>query len=52
MTERVAVVTGAAQGMGRRIAEVLAAEGCAVVGFDLQDTDGGVRGNVADAPGT
>jgi NAD(P)-dependent dehydrogenase (short-subunit alcohol dehydrogenase family) len=49
MTERVAVVTGAAQGMGRRIVEVLSAEGYVVVGFDLRDTDGGVTGNVADA---
>jgi len=49
MTDRVAVVTGAAQGMGRRIAEVLRDEGCAVVGFDLLETDGGVTGNVADA---
>jgi NAD(P)-dependent dehydrogenase (short-subunit alcohol dehydrogenase family) len=33
---RVAVVTGAAQGIGRRAAEVLAARGYAVAGLDLQ----------------
>ncbi len=33
---RVAVVTGAAQGIGRRIAEVLAAERCAVALIDLR----------------
>jgi len=49
MTERVAVVTGAAQGMGLRIAELLGEEGCSVVGFDLQETPGGVVGNVASA---
>ncbi|PRY45820.1 SDR family NAD(P)-dependent oxidoreductase [Umezawaea tangerina] len=49
MTDRVAVVTGAAQGMGRQIAEVLRAEGYSVVGFDLQDTEGGITGNVASA---
>jgi len=34
--QRVAVVTGAAQGIGRRTAEVLAAEGYALALFDLQ----------------
>jgi len=43
------VVTGAAQGMGRRIAEVLTTDGYAVVGFDLQQTDNGITGNVANA---
>jgi NAD(P)-dependent dehydrogenase (short-subunit alcohol dehydrogenase family) len=38
MNTRVAVVTGAAQGMGRRIAEVLDGEGYAVVCFDRQAT--------------
>jgi NAD(P)-dependent dehydrogenase (short-subunit alcohol dehydrogenase family) len=36
----VAVVTGAAQGIGRRIAEVLAAEGHRLVLFDRQAVDG------------
>jgi NAD(P)-dependent dehydrogenase (short-subunit alcohol dehydrogenase family) len=49
MTERVAVVTGAAQGMGRQIVDVLRGDGWAVVGFDLLPTDGGVVGNVASA---
>lgn len=43
------MVTGAAQGMGLRIAELLGEEGYAVVGFDLQETPGGVVGNVASA---
>lgn len=43
------MVTGAAQGMGKQIVAVLRAEGCAVVGFDLQDTPDGVTGNVASA---
>ncbi|HET8657892.1 MAG TPA: SDR family oxidoreductase [Micromonosporaceae bacterium] len=38
--ERVAVVTGAAQGIGRRTAEVLAAEGYAVAVFDQQQVTG------------
>src|SRR5215216_1571620 len=37
---RVAVVTGAAQGIGRRIAEVLAAEGYALALFDRQPVTG------------
>jgi NAD(P)-dependent dehydrogenase (short-subunit alcohol dehydrogenase family) len=36
---RVAVITGAAQGIGRRIAEVLAAEGYAVAVLDRQPVD-------------
>jgi len=52
--ERVAVVTGAAQGIGRRTAEVLAAEGYAVAVFDLQQVTGlgdalVVTGDVTDA---
>ncbi|WP_285750152.1 SDR family oxidoreductase [Lentzea sp. NBRC 105346] len=47
MTERVAVVTGAAQGMGLRIADVLREDGFAVVGFDLQESKDGIVGNVA-----
>jgi NAD(P)-dependent dehydrogenase (short-subunit alcohol dehydrogenase family) len=37
---RVAVVTGAAQGIGRRTAGVLADQGYALTLFDLQETDG------------
>jgi len=36
-TARVAVVTGAARGIGRRVAEVLAAEGYAVALSDLRE---------------
>jgi NAD(P)-dependent dehydrogenase (short-subunit alcohol dehydrogenase family) len=38
--DRVAVITGAAQGIGRRTAEVLAAEGYALALFDRQPVDG------------
>ena len=38
MTGKVAVVTGAAQGIGRTYAEALAAEGAKVVVTDIQDT--------------
>ena len=38
--ERVAVITGAAQGIGRRVAEVLAAEGFALALFDRQPVHG------------
>jgi NAD(P)-dependent dehydrogenase (short-subunit alcohol dehydrogenase family) len=44
MNTRVAVVTGAAQGMGRRIAEVLDGEGYAVVRFDRQATQAAAGG--------
>jgi NAD(P)-dependent dehydrogenase (short-subunit alcohol dehydrogenase family) len=47
MEQRVAVVSGAAQGIGRRIAQVLTADGYEVVGFDLQETPGGVVGDVS-----
>jgi NAD(P)-dependent dehydrogenase (short-subunit alcohol dehydrogenase family) len=47
MGQRVAVVSGAAQGIGARIAQVLRDGGYAVVGFDLQETPGGVVGDVA-----
>ncbi len=40
LKDRVAIITGAAQGIGRSIAEVLAAEGAAVVIADLQDGKG------------
>ncbi|MGA9718375.1 MAG: SDR family NAD(P)-dependent oxidoreductase, partial [Acidobacteriaceae bacterium] len=36
---KVAVVTGAAQGIGRRTAEVLAAEGYALALLDLRSTE-------------
>jgi NAD(P)-dependent dehydrogenase (short-subunit alcohol dehydrogenase family) len=48
---RVAAVTGAAQGIGRRTAEVLAAEGYTVAVLDRQATDGvtlTVSGDVSD----
>src|SRR5690349_4120103 len=48
MTNRVAVVTGAAQGIGRRTAEVLAAEGYALALFDLAELPGAFRGDVSD----
>ncbi|MER5261058.1 SDR family oxidoreductase [Actinosynnema sp. NPDC002837] len=47
MERRVAVVTGAAQGIGLRVAEVLREDGYEVVGFDLTETDGGVVGDVS-----
>jgi NAD(P)-dependent dehydrogenase (short-subunit alcohol dehydrogenase family) len=40
ISERVAVVTGAAQGIGRRIAEVLASDGYALALIDRQPVDG------------
>ncbi|HUQ58922.1 SDR family NAD(P)-dependent oxidoreductase [Lentzea sp.] len=49
MTQRVAVVTGTAQGMGLRIAEVLREDGFTVVGFDLRESEDGIVGNVASA---
>ena len=43
MNGKVAVVTGAAQGLGRTYAESLAAEGAKVVVTDIQDTERGCR---------
>ena len=37
LKDKVAVVTGAARGLGRAYAEALAAEGAAVVAADLND---------------
>ncbi|QFZ23869.1 SDR family NAD(P)-dependent oxidoreductase [Saccharothrix syringae] len=47
MGRRVAVVTGAARGIGRQVAEVLRGDGFEVVGFDLRETPGGVVGDVS-----
>jgi NAD(P)-dependent dehydrogenase (short-subunit alcohol dehydrogenase family) len=46
--ERVAVVTGAAQGIGRRVSEVLAGEGYEVVAFDVKPVPGIARSVVGD----
>jgi NAD(P)-dependent dehydrogenase (short-subunit alcohol dehydrogenase family) len=45
---RVAIVTGGAQGIGKAIADGLAAEGAEVVIADLNPPDGGIRADVAD----
>ena len=42
LTGKVAIVTGAARGLGRAYSEALAAEGAAVVAADLQDCSGTV----------
>ena len=51
--ERVAVITGAAQGIGRRTAEVLAAEGYQLAMMDRQEVQGldglSFVGDVSDA---
>jgi NAD(P)-dependent dehydrogenase (short-subunit alcohol dehydrogenase family) len=41
MTQRTALVTGTAQGIGRAIAEALAADGHRVIGIDIRDQDAG-----------
>jgi NAD(P)-dependent dehydrogenase (short-subunit alcohol dehydrogenase family) len=43
LTDRVAIVTGAAQGIGRTIAEKLAQDGATVVVADMQAADGVAR---------
>ena len=54
LTGQVVVVTGAAQGIGRVIAETFHREGCAVVGIDLDaerlaDYDAGFACDITDA---
>ena len=48
MSERVAVITGGAQGIGRRTAEVLAERGYKLAIIDLQEPEGTARGIGAD----
>lgn len=46
---RVAVVTGGAQGIGRAIAEALAADGCAVAVWDIDETKAKETGSTFDS---
>jgi NAD(P)-dependent dehydrogenase (short-subunit alcohol dehydrogenase family) len=48
LERKVAVVTGGAQGIGKAIADGLAAEGAEVVVADLNPPEGGIRADVAD----
>jgi meso-butanediol dehydrogenase/(S,S)-butanediol dehydrogenase/diacetyl reductase len=45
---KVALVSGAASGIGKAVAERLSAEGAEVVGADVAEVDGGVRCDVRD----
>jgi NAD(P)-dependent dehydrogenase (short-subunit alcohol dehydrogenase family) len=47
-TGRVAVVTGAASGIGAATAALFAKEGATVVGLDVQDAEGARRCDVSD----
>jgi NAD(P)-dependent dehydrogenase (short-subunit alcohol dehydrogenase family) len=49
MTQRIALVTGSAQGIGRAIAEALSASGHVVVGVDVIDQDRGPLDRVVTA---
>ena len=43
LDNRVAIVTGAAQGIGKAVADKLADEGATVVGADIQDAEAAPR---------
>jgi NAD(P)-dependent dehydrogenase (short-subunit alcohol dehydrogenase family) len=47
---KVALITGAAAGIGAAVMELFAAEGAHVLGFDRDAHDGGVTGEVTDLP--
>ena len=51
LDNKVAVITGAAQGIGALMAKALADEGAKVLLTDVQDTDGAVK-TITDAGGT
>jgi len=53
LKDKVAIVTGAASGMGASTAKIFAAEGAKVMCADVNDTDGAaVVGIIAQAGGT